>query len=154
MLVHAQQPDDGLCELKINGRGVESLILENQRTHEMVTLESPGESVRLPADEYKLYSALLEGEYLLPPYSTFNESSFHLRSGETFELTVGGPLQPTVTAHRTGRSVNLSYQLLDQAGRQYTPHQEGASDTPRFKVYISKPGQPDEEIGRGTFEYG
>jgi len=146
--------EDVLCELWINGTGVESLVLEDQQTHNMITLESPGESVQLPEGEYRIHCASLEGGYELPSYSRSDGSSFHLRPDEPYELTVGGPLQPTVIAHRSGRSVNLSYGLVDQVGRSYVSSPDNANGPPRFNVYLNKPGRPDEEIGDGVFEYG
>ncbi len=64
-----------------------------------------------------------------------------------YDLKVGDPLIPSVTATRDGRSLRLDYQLLDSAGLSYK--QEAHGQPPSFSIY-----KGDELIASGSFSYG
>ncbi len=151
-----EDPGAGACELRIEGRAIQKLLLMDQRGGD-VEIDRPGQSVALPAGEYYVREVVVEGGYrarrlyvwtdrgacpATPGFDTFN-----LRPDEPHTLRIGAPLRPSVEVDRQGRILKLDYKLLDAAGRQYLP--QSLEGRPSFAVFNG-----DRQVGSGRFEYG
>ena len=144
--------DDASCELKIRGHSIVRLMLIEKTQTSGVQFDKPGESVRLPAGEYRLELVELEDGYTVYPGIGQRHDWFEVTPAGRNELVVGAPLYPTATATRHGGFVQLDYDLVDGAGRSY-------QQTPRVGMEIPPPPtftvyKGGEEIGSGSFEYG
>jgi hypothetical protein len=60
---------------------------------------------------------------------------------------LGAPLTQSITAKRTGRLLELGYQLLDGDGHAYDTRDRDRP--PQFAIY-----KGEELVGSGAFEYG
>jgi hypothetical protein len=134
------------CELNIVGESIEKLTLED-RAGITRQLSHPGPNVSLPAGQYQVTQVELKDGYRWTADGAGEYESFRLAPGEPYQLRVGAPLNPSVKVTRHGRLLNMDYQLLDAAGRNYSGPER--SDPPRFTVF--KDGRM---IGSGSFEYG
>ena len=141
---------DGVsCELKIRGHSIVRLMLIEKTRHSGVRFDRPGESVQLPAGEYRLEQVELEGGYALAPQPGQRQDWFEVTAAGPNELVVGAPLYPTATATRHGGFVKLDYDTVDGAGRSFVGTGGRTPLPPTFTVY-----KDGEEIGSGSFEYG
>lgn len=142
---------DEPCELKLRGHSIVRLMLIEKSRMTGVQFETPGQSVPLPAGQYRVEQVDLEEGYSLTPRAARHEW-FDVTPEGPNELVVGAPLYPTASIARHGRFLQLDYDLVDDAGRSYQKsgdHSEGLPTPPRFSVF--KDGL---EIGSGSFEYG
>jgi hypothetical protein len=153
----AGQPE--LCELKIEGHSILSLTLlggtavpgdgaENLAGQKHVR---PGKSLWLPAGRYWVERVELEGDYESSSDYARDDGWFELAPGKPHQLVIGAPLSPRATVTRHGKFLEMSYDLVDAAGRGYRLS-SGAGQRPvppRFTVYKN-----DEVLGAGSFEYG
>jgi hypothetical protein len=128
----------------------------NLPTSNTVVVNKPGQSVSLPSGEYWRQRVELRGGYYCPSSRAFRSAPTGIKQvGESLTigpekpclLKIGGPLKPTVIAHRPGRTLGIAYQLLDGNGRRY--FRQGEESPPRFAVYHN-----DRVIGSASFEYG
>ena len=149
----AKAADDGVaCELKIRGHSIAKLMLIEKTRSSGVRFDRPGESVQLPAGEYRVEQVELEGGYELDSRPGQRQDWFEVTPAGPNELVVGAPLYPTAAATRHGGFVELDYDTVDGAGRSYRKsvgRTVGAPPPPTFSVY-----KGGEEIGSGSFEYG
>ena len=138
-----------LCELTIHGDSIRQLtLIEKHGTGQ--AFESPGETVKLPAGEYRVEAVAIEGGYELSPLESFRQKWFHVTEKGPNELTVGAPLYPTVTTRRHGGFIQMDYDVVDGEGRSYQREfTEKMPPAPTFTVF-----RDGEEIGSGSFEYG
>lgn len=137
------------CELTIRGDSIRQLTLIGKRGAG-VTFESPGETVKLPPGEYRVEKVTLEGGYELSPLAALRQEWFQVTEKGPNELAVGAPLYPTVTARRHGGFIQMDYDVVDAAGRDYQlAFTEKRPPAPTFTVYRN-----GEQIGSGSFEYG
>ncbi len=132
-------------ELRIEGKLIESLTVIN-KAGDSRTINRPGASVSLPADQYSIQQIQLEGGYICSYPAT--AESFSVTGDQPCKLQAGAPLTPGLTLERSGKIVELDYGLVDAAGRKYRGGRSPL-DPPRFTVH-----RGDREIGSGTFEYG
>ena len=144
---------DGVsCELKIRGHSIVRLTLVEKTRHSGVLFDRPGESVQLPAGEYRVEHVELEDGYVLSLPPGQRQDWFEVTPAGPNELVVGAPLYPTATASRYGGFIQLDYDTVDGAGRSYRKTLDRtvtAPPPPTFTVY-----KGGEEIGSGSFEYG
>ncbi len=143
------EPGEGTsetCELRIEGRLIEKLILVDRRgaPHE---IDRPKGSVSLPPGKYRIQQVTLEDGYSHVPRG--QEGWFSLTPGRTHPLAVGAPLRSQLDLKRTGRTFQLNHRLVDGEGRLYFRGLAGLLDPPQFTVR-----QGGRQIGSGTFEYG
>ncbi len=132
--------------LRIEGRGIERLELadEDQKPTEFT---KPGTSVLLPAGRYFVREVELTGGFEC--YGWLDDGGWiTLPADSPPVVKAGAPLTPKVHLKRAGRLLQLDYQLVDAAGRGYSPDEDSV---PPPKFVIHKNGQI---IGSGSFEYG
>jgi len=141
--------DGGSCELKIRGHSIANLTLVEKTRSSGVQFNMPGESVQLPAGEYRVEQVELEDGHTLDLLSSLRQDWFEVTPAGPNELVVGAPLYPTATVNRHGGFLQLDYDTVDGAGRSYGKTSGRAPQPPAFTVF--KDGQ---EIGSGSFEYG
>lgn len=144
--------DGDSCELKIQGHSIVQLTLIDKAGRSGVRLDHPGETVKLPAGEYRVEQVELEDGYVLNPMPGQRQDWFKVTPEGPNELVVGAPLYPTVTASRCGGFIQMDYDTVDGAGRSYRKNREVAAQrlpAPTFAVY-----RDGKEIGSGSFEYG
>jgi len=149
-------------QLNIQGQGVERITLERREARHgldpyvTVVPDPSGAAVSVPAGEYWLQEVVLQGGYscLLPRRIVDGRTGIE-QEGEWLTISpekpcllkVGGPLKPTVAAHRQGQNVRIWWGLLDASRRGYSCR--NPQTPPRFAVYCD-----DEVVGSGSFEYG
>lgn len=131
--------------LEIRGKFIQSLELES-REGARRTIDRPSGTLTLPAGEYRLCRAGLQGGYSWQLRGD-EEPWFRLEAGKVQSIEVGAPLQPHVAVSPNGGHLSLDYSVRDSAGRKFTGPRLGAP--PRYS--ITKDGQ---EVGSGSFEYG
>lgn len=142
------------CRLTIEGRGIERLTLAEENedvTNEKLTeIKQPGASISLPAGKYRVQRVELKGGLSCRVYFANDDDWIHVAAGQSPVVKAGAPLTPKVRVKRTGRLLAIDYELVDAAGRTYTPDTaDRRAQPPTFTVL--KNGQT---IGSGSFEYG
>jgi hypothetical protein len=136
------------CQLRIEGRAIQRLTLADE--HEQVTAwPQPGERVSLPAGRYRVREVELTGGFCCYEFAAGPDDWVQVAVDQTPVLKLGAPLTPQVHVRRVGRLLELDYQLVDAAGRNYSQRGSGSMAPPKFTVF--KDGQP---LGSGSFEYG
>jgi hypothetical protein len=138
-------------EVKIQGDAIVSLqLLGTEFTSRQFA--RPDKVLRLPAGRYRVQQVKLDGGYTSNArYPRPDDGWFEVTPENPYELAVGAPLSPTVTARREGQYLNMKYSLVDAGGREYAKT-DGVPQLrvpPRFTVYMD-----DQEIGSGSFKYG
>jgi hypothetical protein len=144
--------DEASCELKISGHSIVRLTLVEKTQQTGVRFDRPGDSIQLPAGEYRVEGVELEQDYVLASRPSQRRDWFEVTPAGPNELVVGAPLYPTASARRHGGFLQLDYSTVDGAGRSYSETSDGSTERPRppmFAVY-----QNGAEIGSGSFEYG
>ncbi len=109
---NAQEQNQALGELKLEGEYIESLILE-RKDGATEKFRMPAETVKLPPGKYQLKQVRLKGGYsnsiatllLVREWITITED-------EPAVLKVGAPLKHTVEVKRQGEHLVLNYKLL------------------------------------------
>lgn len=148
----AETPQGGVTtqgRLAIQGRAIERLTLVDAND-KVTAIERPQESILLPAGKYRVQQVELQGGFSCHEYFASDDAWLHVAAGRTPVLKVGAPLTPQVNVKRTGRVVTIDYELVDAAGRTYSPGNDNRrTKPPTFAVF--KNGQT---IGSGSFEYG
>jgi len=137
-----------LGELLLEGQWIRRVILNGNAS---VLLDSPGDKVMLPVDNYRIQSVFLKT-------STY---SFHLAEydrrlpeiavskGKSNHLKLGGPLRNSVTVKARGDVLRLHYQLLGGGGEPYAIENSEGSKPPEFAIY-----KGDHRIAAGTLQFG
>ena len=136
-----------VCQLRIEGRAIERLVLADE-SQETTELARPAESVPLPAGRYFVREVELTNGFRCYAWIGGEEDWIQVPADPTPVVKVGAPLTPKVSVQRAGRLLKLDYELVDAAGRRYTPKDDAAAP-PQFTIL--KNGQT---IGSGSFEYG
>ena len=113
--------------------------------------QRPGKVLRLPAGRYRVEQVELDGGYVSWGGMAQSEQWFDLAPGESQRLVVGAPLTQHVDVSRHGKFLEMSYQLTDQAGREYSHMSESEQlpDPPRFTAY-----KGNRVLGSDSFAYG
>ncbi len=140
------RPNSALGELKLEGKYIDLLVLRRKdgRTERF---NRPEETIKLPAGEYQLLEARLEGGYTCRIMRVSGRDWVTVDEDKPAVLKVGAPLKQTVKAKRQGRILILNYELLDVGGEIYTS--SNRNKPPTFTVY-----KGDKEIASGKFEFG
>ena len=136
------------CQLRIEGRGIERLALA-AASGEVINLSQPGEFVSLAAGTYWVREVELTGGFRCYSWLADDDNTVQVAAGKTAVLRVGPPLTSQVRVRRAGRLLNLDYELVDAAGRNYVRRGSESAAPPKFTVF--KDGRP---LGSGSFEYG
>ena len=134
-------------QLRIEGRAIERLVLADE-SQETTEFARPGESVPLPAGRYFVREVELTGGFRCYAWIGGEEDWIQVPADPSPVVKVGAPLTPKVRVKRAGRLLTLDYELVDAAGRRYTPR-DHTTAPPQFTIF--KNGQT---IGSGSFEYG
>ena len=113
-------------QLRIEGRAIERLVLadESQATTEF---PRPGASVPLPAGRYFVHEVELTNGFRCYAWIGGEEDWIQVPADPTPVVKVGAPLTPKVSVQRAGRLLKLDYELVDAAGRRYTPKDDAAA---------------------------
>jgi hypothetical protein len=136
-----------VCQLRIAGGAIERLVLADE-SQETTEFARPGESVSLPAGRYFVREVELTGGFRCYAWVGGEEDWIQVPADPAPVVKAGAPLMPKVSVKRAGRLLTLGYELVDAAGRRYTPKDRTVAP-PRFTIL--KNGQT---IGSGSFEYG
>ncbi len=147
--IKAQRAELG--ELKLAGKFIKRLVLTGGKF--ATVLDQPEAVVKVPVGTYRQCQVqLAQGGA-----EAFRESSRYGASPEDkgttvtatkpAVLTVGGPLTNSVTVNRSGRSLNLAYELLGAGGETY--QLLGARQRPEFAAY-----RAGKKVASGKFEFG
>ena len=157
-------PAHTLCDVKLKGDSVKSLTLVKQGNasyNAMMDLSgqtypSPGESLQVAPGRYRVTQVVLAGGLESSQYFAEEKDWFVVEAGKPCELVLGAPLTPHVTVSRHGKYLEMDYQLLDGAGRNYTqslseenPFASPQFSEPRFSVY-----KDGTLLGSEAFQYG
>ena len=142
----ANKQNSALGELKLEGKYIDLLVLRRKdgRTERF---NQPEETIKLPAGEYQLLEARLEGGYTCRIMRVSGRDWVTVDEDKPAVLKVGAPLKQTVKAKRQGRILILNYELLDVGGEIYTS--SNRNKPPTFTVY-----KGDKEIASDKFEFG
>jgi hypothetical protein len=168
------------AQLKIEGKFILSLVLEDERGQpitlvssegaevtinrsaqaepksatEFINLPAEGQTVSLAPGRYCWNSVTVSDETKKLKFGT-NQASMEwidLRAGSTTTLRIGGPLKHTVRIGRVGGVLNLDYALLGAAGEKYLPVTAEPSDRPKAPDFAVTKGS--DKIFSGSFRYG
>ena len=144
---------DGVaCEMRIRGDSIVRLTLVEKTGRSGVRFDKPGETVQLPAGEYRVEQVELKDSYVLDSQPSQRKDWFKVTPAGPNELIVGAPLYPTASARRHGGFIQLSYDTVDGAGRSYSKTIDRTVERPPPPTFtVFKNG---EKIGSGSFEYG
>ncbi len=136
-----------LGELKVQGKYIERLVLR-QKDGAIREFGKPGETIKLPAGEYRLEQVRLQGGYSCGITRPISDADWvTVAADKPAVLKVGAPLKQTVEVRREGSLLLLNYKLLGAGGEAYTSDKR--SDPPAFTVY-----KGDKKIASCKFEYG
>lgn len=135
----------GNGEIKIEGKGIERLVLKNKDGNRE-TIKRPGEIVSLPAGEYRLYEVKLEGGFS-SFVGGYSGDWIAAEPNNPGVLKVGGPLKQKLDVVRHGNVLILKHSLNGIGGNVYRA--DNNDTRPGFVVY-----KGDKEIASGKFEYG
>lgn len=146
-LSEAQEQNQSLGELKLEGKYIERLVLE-RKDGGTEKFQNPAEIIGLPVGEYRLQQVRLGGGYthnlnVITPESEWMTVS----KDEPAVLKVGAPLQQKVEVKRQGRYLILNYKLLGGGGESYT-------SSSRDKPPIFTVSKGDKEIASDKFQFG
>jgi hypothetical protein len=144
-VVSGAEKESAAGEVRIEGKGIRRLVLMSSEGDRR-EIERPGESMRLPEGEYRVYEAHLDGGYVCYPWREGIEW-IKVEPNKPAALKIGGPLEQRVKNKRQGNVLVLSYELAGTGGNKYV--HEGRSKRPELAVY--KAGR---EVKHGRFEYG
>jgi hypothetical protein len=136
-----------VCQLRIEGRAIERLVLADE-SQETTELARPAESVPLPAGRYFVREVELTNGFRCYAWIGDDDDWIQVPADPAPVVKVGAPLTTKVSVQRAGRLLTLDCELVDAAGRRYTPR-DHTTAPPQFKIV--KNGQT---IGSGSFEYG
>lgn len=142
----ANKQNSAVGELKLEGKYIERLVLQS-RDGKRERFDKPGESITLPAGEYRLLETHLKGGYICSSSRTPTGDWVTIAEDKSAVLKVGAPLKQIVKAQRRGKFLALNYELLGVGGEMYTS--ANRSKPPIFTVY-----KGDKEIASGKFEFG
>jgi len=144
-LSRAQEEDSAMGELKLEGKHIQQLVLQS-RDGKRESFDKPGESITLPAGEYRLREVHLEGGYV-SRVQIVPDDWVTADKDKPAVLKVGAPLKQTVKVQRQRNLLVLNYELLGVGGESYT-HRD-RSKRPQFTVY-----KGTKKITTRKFEYG
>jgi len=172
------------AQLKIEGKFILSLVLEDERGQpitlvssegaevtinrsaqaepksatEFINLPAEGQTVSLAPGRYRWNSVIVTDKSKGVKFSAQNRRGdwFYLNRGATKTLKIGGSLQQKVIISRSGAVLDLTYRLLGAGGEEYSPHQSLPSPQ---KSERPEPPQlsiykADTKIHSGSFRYG
>jgi hypothetical protein len=152
------------CELILEGRGIEKLVLSDKQG-KVISLVRPGACVLLPAGEYQIEEIGVEGGWSsgwsIEPRSSAPplhwppppDRLLALSPGKPCQPDIGMPLKSEISAKRVGGLIKVSYRpwLRDGGGRPYMTL-NSTPPPPQFAIY-----QGERDItasGAGSLEYG
>jgi hypothetical protein len=147
---HKPPADSQLCEVVI-GKDVELIMLSGKQGQPPIYRREGSSLFFYPPGEYAITEIKLKGGQFVLDNQDRLPDRITLAPGKPARFDVKMPLTHSVVAKRTGRLLNLNYQLLDGDGRKYRNDRLGGDrdKPPQFAIY-----QGDEKIGAGSFEYG
>ncbi|MBZ5499418.1 MAG: hypothetical protein LAP85_23720 [Acidobacteriia bacterium] len=139
-----------MAEVTLDGKFVRRLILQGDAR--LAILESPGRTVTLPADNYRIQTVYLvpaADKPVLTGVSTSETSRITVAAGAPNRLQIGAPFVSSVRAERKGSSLLLSYVLKGAAGEEYTVMTPDRRNPPKFVIY-----RGDRQVASGNFQFG
>jgi hypothetical protein len=139
-----QQPP--LTELKLSGESVYYAVLRNTNGYTAMLREPPG-TVQVPQGVYTANAVWLKKG----PAEAFRLAGEPVLINATAPTNValGGPLTNSVTLARSGRKLNLNYQLVGADGGAYRLAQQDPAKPPEFTVYHG-----GKKVLSGMFAFG
>ena len=136
-----------LGELHLEGEYVERLVLR-RKDGPTQSFDHPGETVRLPAGEYRLQDVRLKGGYTYRSLGTSTYKWVTVDEDKPAAFKVGAPLKQTVKMQRQGPLLVINYELTGAGGETYNSVINN-SKRPMFTVF-----KGDKEVATGEFEFG
>jgi hypothetical protein len=135
-------------EIRIEGEHVTRLVLMDSRGGQKVLSELGGK-IALPAGDYRLYEAMLEGGQFCRGAQASAHAKITVSPDSVATLKVGAPLRHGVRIVRQGPVMVLHYELVGQGGERYSMNSTSDSRGPSFAVY-----KGDDKVASGDFEFG
>jgi hypothetical protein len=142
----AQEQEQALGELRIEGKYIERLILcrKDGRTEQF---NEPNETIKLTVGKYRLQYVSLKGGYTGNSLNTSTYDWMTIAENKPAVLKAGAPLKQILQVKRRGRTLIINYKLLGVGGEAYI--NGDTSNPPGLTVY-----KGDKEIATGRFAYG
>ncbi len=144
--VHFLPEQTELGDVKFSGEHLQRVAMHGGPY--LVMLDQPTGAVKVPAGTYSQASVWLKSGDT-EAYSPQRSSSILVRTGQTSEVSLGGPLTNSVAVARRMNSLNLSYSLVGAAGMTYELSKQDRTKPPEFAIY-----QGDKKLASGKFEFG
>ena len=137
-----------MAELALEGRSIHWLILQGDTR--LVILDSPSQTIPLPADNYRIQGICLQPAPDKPVLiGTLGSSRFAAAPGTPYRLKVGAPFVSSVAASRKGNVLQLQYLLKGAAGEEYAIINPDRRNLPRFVIY-----KGDRQVASDSFKFG
>lgn len=137
-----------LTQFTLEGQFVRRLVLEGEE--HLVVLDAPGQTVSLPADNYRIQGVYLQQA---PGKPTFVGAPATPRFAATadapYRLKVGAPFVGSVVATRKGNVLQMQYVLKGAAGEEYSIVNPDRGNPPKFVIY-----KGDQKVADGSFQFG
>ncbi len=139
-----QQPP--LVETKLSGEFLTYAVLRDTNGYTAMLSEPPG-TVRIPEGTYTVSAAWLRKGPAEAFQLTYQPMVY--KTAAATNLVLGGPLTNWVVLNRTGRKLQMNYQLRGADGRDYRMAGQDRSQPPEFTVYYG-----GKKALVGKFEFG
>jgi hypothetical protein len=137
--------DTATCELKIEGRPLEKLVLADEQG-KITEIDRPGASVLLAPGRYEIKEMRVVWEDDGCAYTDTDVNYITFGHSNTCRLVVGTPETPKIAVRRRGRIISLNYDFRE-VGQTFQNVQR--TIPPRIGIY-----QGDEKIASGAFAFG
>ena len=148
--VEFAQTECSTGQLKLEGEFIERLTLVSGFS--AVLIDSPGQTVSVPAGNYRLEGVYLDGGeagLFIAKFDSGRHERVAIDENQTTTLKIGGPLASSVEVNPLGRTLRMVYSLKGVGGYEYQALNESRENPPEFVV--KKDGK---EVASGNFEYG
>ncbi|MBZ5499795.1 MAG: hypothetical protein LAP85_25630 [Acidobacteriia bacterium] len=138
-----------LVELTLEGQAIRHLALRSDER--LAYLYSPGPTVSLPADKYRIQGAYLQTAPGKPSLVCTTETGrLELTPGAPHLLRIGAPFVSSVVPERSGNNVlRLRYVLKGASGEEYLIENPDRGNPPKFVIY-----RGDQAVASGSFTFG
>jgi hypothetical protein len=149
MCVSFEEISSPAGELILDGRFIRRLVLEGEQG--AAVLDSPPQSIHVPADGYRVLALYLQSEPVKPRLSTDASQipRFAVVTGAPFHLKIGGPLESGVVVRARGNVLQLDYILKGVGGERYSVSNTTSQAAPTFAIY-----RGGRKLAGGVFRYG
>jgi hypothetical protein len=146
--VSVQEVSAPMGELALEGNSIRWLVLQGEAC--LALVDSPGKSLALPLDTYRLQSACVQpAPGVKPLVSSSGGASVTLEPGKVQSLKLGLPLVSSVLVGASRDVLTLRHVLRGAGGEVYAVPQSDRRNPPKFAVYLK-----DRLLATGSFKFG